>query len=403
MASDESNGIKGDWDALILCPDRGMASELAGVLPRRVQLGRTTDLPAYPASQELGDLIRSQRPGLCFLDVCSSREHAFQLLTQLLDIPSGPPVVALFSESDPELVLRCLRRGAAGFLLRPFTTEQLQPVLHRIADFRPQARSHGAEAGDGTVYCVVPAKGSCGATTIASNLACQARLLGVEKVFLADMDPLASTLSFLLKLQTQYSFLDALAHSGDLDRDLWKALVTSYRGVDVLLSPESPLEGRVETQDATALVNYSRRIYRAVFLDCGGPYGPWNVALAKLSDAVLMVLTAELPAVYAAQRALAYLDRNGTKRSKVRLVVNRHRRDAGLDREEIETALGVELLHLLPDDREAIENALMEGRPVPSGSQFGKSLAGLATRLIGSESAAGKPSPPGGLLSLFSR
>ena len=52
----------------------------------------------------------------------------------------------------------------------------------------------------------MPAKGACGATTIACNLAFQWKRLGAKKILLADLDPLTGTLSFLLKIKSIYSF-----------------------------------------------------------------------------------------------------------------------------------------------------------------------------------------------------
>ena len=91
---------------------------------------------------------------------------------------------------------------------------------------------------------------------------------------MADMDPITSTMAFLLKLQPQYSFLDAVSRSGELDADLWKALVVPYRGIDVLPSPETPSEGAVDGQDASDIVEYARRSYEIVVLDLGTPFGP---------------------------------------------------------------------------------------------------------------------------------
>lgn len=401
VQSSPSTKTDGGWQVLLICPDRGMATELTELLSRDGQAAQVIDSKVYPAPKALAELAAGTPLDLCFLDICSDQEQAFQVLSQLVELPSRLPAVALLCDDNPDRILRCLRKGAAGFLLRPFTAEQLRPALRRIADLH--ARGRRSPERTGKVYCLIPAKGSSGATTIASNLACQMKLLGAKKVLLADMDPLTSTLSFLLKLQPQYSFVDALAHSGHLDRDLWKALVSSHRGVDVLASPDSALDGAVESQDVSAILEYCRSIYDVVLLDSGGPYGAWNVRLARLSDEVFVVLTAELPAVYAAQRALAYLERNGLNRSGVRILVNRYAREAGLNEKEIETALGVEVFHLLPNDREAAESALMEGRPVSPGSQFGKSLAELAAHLGGRKAPLKKGPQPGGLLSLFSR
>jgi len=377
-----------------------MANELSGVISSGVLEGKTLECRTYPPSDSLTDLVAGKHPELCFLDCCSDPEEAFRVVGHLSGQPSKIPVIALLSGNDPELVLRFLRRGAAAFLLRPFSEDGLRTALSRVAGLFP--RDPATPASSGKVYCVIPAKGSCGATTIASNLACQAKQIGAAKVLLADLDPLTSTLAFLWKLQSQYSFRDALSRVNELDDDVWKALVVNYRGVDILLSPETPASCIEETHYLGGLVDHFRRAYDAIFLDLGNPYGAWNIKLAKASDGVLLVVTSEVPAVYGAQRALAYLERNGIQRSRVGLVVNRARKDFGLDPDDIEQALGTEIMHVLPDDRDAIAGALMEAKPVPPGCQFGRSLAELAARLVQRKPVARKPQT-GGLLSLFSR
>ena len=74
----------------------------------------------------------------------------------------------VLSSNDPELVLRCLRQGASDFLIPPFTSEQVEAALHKIARLQPTRATNS-----GKVYCIMPAKGGCGASTIASNLAYQ--------------------------------------------------------------------------------------------------------------------------------------------------------------------------------------------------------------------------------------
>ena len=46
--------------------------------------------------------------------------------------------------------------------------------------------------------------------------------MGANQVLLADLDPLTGTLSFLLKIKSIYSFLDALQRAHELDADLWR-------------------------------------------------------------------------------------------------------------------------------------------------------------------------------------
>jgi hypothetical protein len=84
--------------------------------------------------------------------------------------------------------------------------------------------------------------------------------------------------------------------------------------------------------------------------------------------------------------------------------VNRYLRDVGLSREVIGTALHTEVFETLSSDYEAVQKSLMEGKPIPTSSTFGKGVAQLVERLGGKpDSAHKKTSSLAGLLGLFSK
>ena len=371
-----------------------MAAELTELLVREAPGLSLVPFRDYSIPEAGGAL-----PRVCFLDACSNQQQAFGLLNRLPEPPLRIPVVALLSQDNPDLALRCLRGGACGCLVQPFDNEQLQPLLLRVGYQDPVSDS----ASNHKVVCVLPAKGSCGATTLAASLACQATRTGYQRVLLADMDPVAGTLAFVLKLKSHYSFVDALAHAGQLDADLWRGLVTPYRGLDVLLSPENPLDCDIQAGGFVNLLAYARHSYDLVVLDAGGACGALGLELAKLSDDVLLVLTPELAAVYSAKRAIPHLVSHGVLKARIRLVLSRWKRDLGFDRDQIESAVGLTVFHALPSDPQAVEDALLEGIPVAPGTPFARSLSDLATRLLDCTPAVEKASPLKGLRSLFSR
>jgi Flp pilus assembly CpaE family ATPase len=208
-----------------------------------------------------------------------------------------------------------------------------------------------------------------------------------------------------LKIKSVYSFLDTLQRAHELDADLWRAMVTTVNGVDILLAPELITENPPELNDPSPILEYARHAYDVIITDAGNVYGDWNLNQARAAQEVLLVTTNELPALQAAQRALSYLDANRVGRWKIRLLVNRYQRDVGLSRDVIGTALHTEVFDSIPSDYESVQKALMEGKPVPSNTPFGKSLTQVAERLgvRGSADSGKKGSSLGGLFGLFSK
>src|SRR5277367_3467537 len=398
MPQPDTPKLSGAWKALFICPNPKIVRELAPILSRLLPTFSGHDIKTYPPRHQLAELLSSQLPNLCLIEISDPYEAGLAVIPELLRTDAKLPIVAVLSANDPELVLRCLRQGASDFLIQPFTAEQVEAALQKIARQNPTRLKT-----PGRVYCIVPAKGGCGASTIACNLAHQMKR-NAKRILLADLDPLAGTLSFLLKIKSSYSFIDVLARAQDIDGDLWKAVVTSRQGVDVLLSPEVMTEGMSELKDASSIIEYARGTYDIVVLDTGGVYGEWNLSQAQLADEILLVTTNELTSLQAVQRALTYLDANNIGRFKLRLIVNRYDRHTGLSKDVIGTALHIDIFHIMPSDYEAIQKSLMEGKPMGPATSFGKSVVGLVDRLAGTAEAPNKKnSSLSGLLSLFSR
>jgi pilus assembly protein CpaE len=379
-----------------------MVRELAPLLESHLTGSSINFVNSYPSPRDIGSALGGGALQLVFLDVASDPERALQLLGEMARLGTHLHVLALLSGNDPDFILRCLRAGAADFLLEPFTSDQLEAVLTKIVRLQPAAESAGTDPVK--IIAVMPAKGACGATTIACNLAFYWKRMGAKRVLLADLDPLTGTLSFLLKIKSVYSFLDTLQRAHELDADLWRAMVTTVNGVDVLLAPELIIENPPELNDPSPILEYARHTYDVIVLDAGGVYGDWNLNQARAAHELLLVTTNELPALQAAQRALSYLDANRVGRWKIRLLVNRYQRDIGLSREVIGTALHTEVFDSIPSDYESVQKALMEGKPVPSNTPFGKSLTQVVERLgVRGGDSGKKSSSLGGLFGLFSK
>lgn len=386
---------------MVISPNTRMVDELEPLLRQHLASITVSHLHTYPSPRDLAGALAGGAAHLVFLDVISDREQSLSLLGEISRLGGSAQVIALIGANEPDLILRCLRAGAIDFLLQPFTADQVEAAMAKLARLQPTPEPAGREPAK--IYAVMPAKGACGATTVACNLAFQWKRLGYQKVLLADLDPLAGTTSFLLKIKSVYSFLDALNHAHELDADLWGGMVTNANGIDVLLAPELMVEGTQDLRDPSPVLEYARHAYDVVVVDTGSVYGDWNLNTARIANELLLVTTNELPALQAAQRALSYLDTNRIGRWKIRLLVNRYHRDVGLSREVIGTALHTEVFDILPSDYEAVQKALMEGKPAPSSTAIGKSLMQLADRLGGRREQAKKSNTLGGLLGLFNK
>jgi len=391
-----------NWKILLLGPSAGMAASLRTLFAQEVPAAQVFEVRSYPDSGALRNLFSGPAISICLLDASSSRQDALALLREMQQIAPRLAVIVLLEADDADLMMACLRQGAAEFLIHPFEPAQIGEVFARVAQARPELQ---AGASNARVIAVVPAKGACGASTIAVNLAFQRKRLNAKRLLLADLDPLSGTVSFLLKAKQGYSFLDALSRSASLDADVWKGLISTADGFDVLYGPEILMEGIYDLPDPSALINFARILYDVVIVDAASAYGAWNTRLALLADEVVLVVAADSSAVPAAQRSITALRGNHVPDRSIKIVLNRLSKESPVDPASIEQALGCRVFATLSNDPEGIQQALIDGRPAASGSAFAKGLVALAEALSGSpEPIVGKPAKTGGfggLLGLF--
>jgi len=378
-----------DWKPLIVCPNAPMGLQIRSALSDQ-GFADVCFVSQYPRAGEIGAMVVRDGCNLCFLDVATNPEHALLLVSEAA---ARVPVVALNPRNDADVILRCLRQGACEFVADA-TPEQVSGLLERLA--RLHAPLTSAKAAK--VYCVLPGKPGCGASTVAAYLAVEMKRSGASKVLLVDADFVTSSIAFFFKLKSDFHLGDAVRDWSRMDDDLWARLTVPYQGVDVLLAPQNPITiVEIDRQAAAELLAFWRRHYDAIVLDLAGA-NTAGFEFAAHSDEVLLVTTNELAALHATKRAMECLEKISVDKARLKLLVTRYTPSTGLKREDVKSALKLEPWALLSNDYEGVQAALLEGKPVAPGSYFGRSIHALSERLLGKEEAPKKRSPFFGLL-----
>jgi DNA-binding NarL/FixJ family response regulator len=81
-------------------------------------------------------LVERHRPDVLLLDLRMPGRDGIATLAALGDRGDEVPVLVLTTFDDDELVLRALRAGAAGYLLKDVTLDQLVDAIRALADGR---------------------------------------------------------------------------------------------------------------------------------------------------------------------------------------------------------------------------------------------------------------------------
>ncbi len=372
MPASPNSGTAAPWKPLVVCPHVELGKRLP--LALREVLGEApVAIAEYPRLGAVAALVAQKGANICFIDVVTNAAHAEVLISELA--PSIP-VVAMMVRNDADLILRCLRRGAGEFLVDA-GVDSLRDVFERLGRARVPAPHRPA----GKIWCVIPGKPGCGASTLAVHLAIQAHA-GDGAVLLVDTDPLTASAAFYLRLKPEFHLGDMMRDWKRMDGDLWGRLTLSACGIDVLAAPDDPtVRLEVGRQAAADLCAFWRDRYQTVVLDLADARFAVESGFAALADTILLVTTNELAALQTTRRALLCLDQANPDRSRLRLILNRYTPATGLKREDVQKALSVEPFATLCNDYETIQASLLEGRPAQSASRFAAGVRGLCGQL----------------------
>src|SRR5271163_3481105 len=119
--------------AVVISPSARMLEELEPLFNSQLPGSAVNYVRTYPSARDLSGVISGAGPHLVLLDVASDHPQAMQLLSEMARLGSGVQVLALLSGNDPDLILRCLRTGALDFLIQPFTADQFEAALGKLA------------------------------------------------------------------------------------------------------------------------------------------------------------------------------------------------------------------------------------------------------------------------------
>lgn len=232
------------------------------------------------------------------------------------------------------------------------------------------------------VVSVLSAKGGSGASLVATNLG--VLLAGHSDCILVDLHPALGYDELLLDLTPERSWADLLPVAEELaPRHLELALVTHGSGLKFVSAPERWL-GSLDGNNLLSLLESLAQQTAWLILDVPAGLEGITSYVLTISDVLLLVTTADPPALRAAGRLLKALPDGLVE--KTRLVLNQVTRRHPAKPREVAASLGVALLATLPPDPRAVGYQVNFGRPcvLDRRSSLGRAISLLARKLAAS-------------------
>jgi pilus assembly protein CpaE len=297
------------------------------------------------------------------------------------------------------LLIRAMRAGVREVLPLPLVHRALHETLDRLGAASVLQR-------DGKLLAFVACKGGSGATFISTNFAYALASLARRKVVLLDLHgQFGDAALYVSDQQPAMTLADVCAQISRIDGPfLDSCLVHVTDGFGVLAAADDPAQAAaVKPDQIDTILRVARQHYDYVVLDVGRQIDAVSLRALDNADAIYPVLQLSLPDIRDARRLLDIFRALGYPAEVTRLIVNRFEKGGRLRLHDLQTALGTEVLHTVPNDYAAASDSVNQGVPVlqlARASAVARSLA----ELVEVVTAQRVPEPKPGLLGrLFGR
>lgn len=355
---------------------------------------------AVPTLDRAMMMIGQRKIDVILLDTAVPDAKQIDRLQAIAAMPASPAVILIVTPGEMPFVQQALFAGARGFLLKPFTHQQLTESLRQTYSILIQQRqlvasslsSHSREESAEIIVLFSP-KGGVGRTSIAANLAIALHQETRKPVTLVDGDLRFGDVDIAVNLMARKSVADLLTYVNELETSLIESALTEHAsGVRVLLAPPyfDPALESDEGRLAHVIKSLAAMQKGYVIVDAPADLGESTLNLLDIAQRVLLVTTASVASLRATKRFLELARKMDYPDNKIMLLISNYRKD-DIALDDIERHLTWAVSAAVPSDTTVMALALNQGQPIVARDRnhpISKSILKLARQLDASPAAA---------------
>lgn len=385
--------------SILICPDAELSESLQDHLAEVGHIAVLRHLDKYPHPHELVRVVRTNAPQVVFVSL-QDQEKAMEVVREVEQQAPGVQLVAIHRNADPAILLDVMRAGIREFLSLPFQLGLVGETVGRLREALDK-RPVTLDATD-LLFAFLPSKAGSGTSTIAVNAAIAMSKMDTS-VLLSDLDLNCGMIRFMLKLDNEYSIIDAAEHAAAMDENLWPQLVSTVGKLDVLHAGRLNPSFRLESSQVRPLLEYARRNYKAICVDLSGNMEKFSIELMLEAKKIFLVCTPEIPSLHLAREKFMFL-KSLELGDRVSVLLNRNTKREVISPTQIENLLGLPVAMSFPNDYHGVHKALTAGKQVDPASELGKAFQKLAQTMLDKKSSneASTKTKKKGLSDLFS-
>jgi len=289
------------------------------------------------------------------------------------------PILILTAQSDLQDKLQAFEAGADDHLTKPFEGAELVARISRLLR-RVQAShaQHETPVHVGRMIAVHSLRGGTGSSTLAVNLGIAVASLWSSTILL-DLTMTSGQVALMLNKTLRRTWTDIASYNpNELDIDVLRsAMDTHDSGLAFIAAPTLPAEAApVQPGMIGNSLQLLRQNYEYIVADLPHDFSDITLQALDVADVISMVAFPDISSLRAAFAALDTYKKLGYPKEKLKLILNTTFPRAGLPKDKIESALGMQTSMVVPYTDSLFVEAINYGRP-PVYSKPNEPVSGL--------------------------
>lgn len=332
------------------------------------------------AGDALGQM-QAFNPDLILVDV--DNEHNALLIPDLKRNIPGAVIICLARRWDSEAQAKLLHMGAKGYMVKPFTGEELLETVKNVSRSSLSAYSKVI-----SFFCP---KGKSGKSTLIANLGTVLAAKTNEPVAVIDADTQFGDMTVFFNLTPQSTIVEAVRDISFLSPVTLRTYFTDTgRNLQVLCGTSKPdMAETITIEGFTSLVKMSRNLYKYILIDIPSGFSDISATACELSDKT--IITTMVNGGYEVQhmkRALEIFKAWDHYQERLDLLFTRVNPFTEEQRDKLSKQIGYPVKYIIPNEYLLVSEAADNGRMAVTrdpDSQFSKAVENLADSIIAGE------------------
>lgn len=293
-------------------------------------------------------------PDLILLD--TEQSGALQTLSEFRRAFPGTAILCLGEHWQAETASRLVQEGAIGYLIKPFTSEELKSALETFG-------KSGMEV-DSQVLTFFSPKGKSGKTTLIANIAVALSRRTNEQIGVIDADLQFGDMALLFNLEPQTTIVEAVRDVDFLSPiSLSNYFLPANEQIHVLCGTLNPsLSDKIEIHQFEEVVRMAQSLFRYVLIDVPSGFCPISISASELSNITYIIaMESQGYTIRHVQRAIDIFKDWEDYLQRVRTIFTRVSPCDDMMKRELENLLNYPVDAIIPNEFLAVSKAADEG------------------------------------------